>query len=456
MEENRGSLETKGAVQPQNTGSHSNTPSKVYSIPMKPDADIMIAQALARRLKLPFVNPMQTNVEPAAVALLEPEMAFKRQALPIRLIDNTLLVAMLTPDQPVTIKSLELLSGFRIKPAAAPKDSLSRALEKYYGNKRISVAEVSIPAKKPVVATSNKAREKNEKITFNISVISNKGGVGKTHISINLAYSLAMTGAKVLLIDADLGNADISSKLGIFPKYHLMDFLEKKKQMQELIVPTDFQFDLIAGSFGEFKLANLYHAQKIKFINHFKKIGTIYDYVLFDLGAGISRTVLDFALAADHTVIVTTPQDLISGYACVKAGFSRFKEIEERLAEKLRDYKPQWTFSPMLIANQVNDLQHGFEIYDTIRKTSNENINGTEDKFRINLEYLGSILYDKSHMLEAEKKRKPLLLISPHIKAAQSIQHMSTRFLDHEQNYDPNIRYKNPLKRFAAILSQKM
>jgi len=225
--------------------------------------------------------------------------------------------------------------------------------------------------------------------------------------------------------------------------------------MQDLIVTTKFGFDLIAGSYGEFKLANLYHAQKVKFINHFKKISKNYDFALFDLGAGISRTVMDFALAADQTVIVTTPQDLISGYACTKAGFSRFKEIEERFLEKLTNYEPQWTFSPMIIANQVSDLRQGLELFETVKRTADQNINSTEGRFRVKLEYLGAVPYDKSSMRLAEEKRKPLLLVSPRIKASQSMQHMSTRFCDQEKDYNPKMKRRNPLKRFAAILSQK-
>lgn len=456
MEEDRGGLKTMGATQAQRSrGTFSGKPSKVYSLHTQPDADMNIAKTLAKRLNVPFVDPMHTNVEPAAVAMLEPKIAFRRKAMPIRLVDNTLLVAMLTPDQPVAIKSIELLTGLKVQPAAAPKDALSAALEKYYGNGNGAAPNIQSSRKKPVASPSANAPKEQAKTSFNISIISNKGGVGKTHLSINLAYSLAKTGARVLLIDADLGNADISNKLGIFPKYHLLDFLEKKKQMQELIVPTQFSFDLIAGSYGEFKLANLYHAQKVKFINHFKKISKNYDFALFDLGAGISRTVMDFALAADQTVIVTTPQDLISGYACTKAGFSRFKEIEERFLEKLTDYEPQWTFSPMLIANQVSDLRQGLELFETVKKTADQNINSTEGRFRIKLEYLGAVPYDKSNMRLAEKKRKPLLLVSPRIKASQSMQHMSTRFCDQEKDYNPKMNLRNPLKRFAAILSQK-
>ena len=456
MEENREGLKTLAALQPKKArGTFSDRPSKVYSFHAQSDDDTKIAKTIARRLKVPFVNPMRTNVEPAAVAMLEPAMAFRRQAVPIRLINDTLLVAMLAPDQPVAIKSIELLTGLKVQPAAAPKNALSAALEKYYGNGKDAVPEVESLRLQPVKAVSVKASQENAKSSFNISIISNKGGVGKTHLSINLAYALAETGAKVLLIDADLGNADISNKLGIFPKYHLMDFLGKKKQLQELIVPTDFRFDLIAGSYGEFKLANLYHAQKVKFINHFKKISKDYDFALFDLGAGVSRTVMDFALAADRTVIVTTPQDLISGYACAKAAFSRFKEIEERFMEKLTDYEPQWTFSPMVVANQVSDLRQGFKLHETFKKAVDKNINAMEDRFRVELEYLGFIPDDRRSMRTAERKKKPLLLDSPHVKASQSIQHMSTRFCNHGIGYDPGMKFKNPLQRFAAILSQK-
>ena len=455
MEENREGLKTLAAMEPMKArGTFSDSPAKVYSFHAQSDADSKIAKTIARRLKVPFVNPMRTNVEPAAVAMLEPEMAFRRQAVPIRLIDDTLLVAMLAPDQPVAIKSIEILTGLKVQPAAAPKNALSAALEKYYGNGKDAVPEAESLQSPPAKAVSVNAPQEDEKSSFNISIISNKGGVGKTHLSINLAYALAETGAKVLLIDADLGNADISNKLGIFPQYHLMDFLEKKKHLQELIVPTDFRFDLIAGSYGEFKLANLYHAQKVKFINHFKKISKNYDFALFDLGAGISRTVMDFALAADQTVIVTTPQDLISGYACVKAVFSRFKEIEERFMEKLTDYEPQWTFSPMVVANQVIDLHQGFELHKTINKTVDEKINAMEDRFNIELEFLGFVPDDRRSMRTAERKRKPLLLDSPHVKASQIIRHMSTRFCNRGTGYDPRMKFKNPLKRFAAILSQ--
>jgi flagellar biosynthesis protein FlhG len=424
-------------------------------MPERSENDTKIAKKKAQRLKVPFVDPLRAAIEPSALSLLAPEMALRRRALPIRVVDNFLLVAMLTPEEPVAIKSLELLTGFKVRPAVAPQNSLSIALKKYYGNgyggKRGVINHRPKTTRKTTVRTTKDDR--SEPCT--ISVISNKGGVGKTHLSINMAYCLAKKGARVLLIDADLGNADVSNKLGIFPKSHLMDFLENRKKMGELLFRTAYGFDLIASSYGEFKLANLYYAQKVKFINHFRKISQRYEFAIFDLGAGISRMVMDFALAADHTIIVTTPQDFISGYACTKAGFSRFKEIEERLEEKFPNYQPRWIFSPMMVINQTSNLRQGFKLFDTLTKAANEKINSGEGKFRIKPKYLGAIPYERVAVRSAEVKKKPLVVAAPRVKAAQSIQHMSSRFLHPDATYDPKVKFKQPLARFAAILTQR-
>ena len=279
-------------------------------MPKRSENDTIIAKKKAQSLKFPFVDPLRAAIEPSALDLLEPEMAIRRKALPIRVVDNFLLVAMMTPEEPVAIKSLELLTGFKVRPAVAPKNSLSIGLKKYYGSALSGAPGVKNRQPKTTqkkISTTTKG-DTSEPCT--ISVISNKGGVGKTHLSINMAYCLAKKGARVLLIDADLGNADVSNKLGLFPKSHLMDFLQHRKKMDELLFPTKYGFDLIASSYGEFHLANLYYAQKVKFIKHFRKISQRYEFAIFDLGAGISRMVMDFALAANHAIIMTTPQKI--------------------------------------------------------------------------------------------------------------------------------------------------
>ncbi len=412
------------------------------------------AKVIAKRLKMPFADPLTSRIEPAAVALINQETARRLQVLPVRIVDNTLLVAMASPEKTV-LKTLEVLTACEIRLAVAPPTSLSVVLDRVYKkNEACDAAPAkNRPSKTETVATKNDAQEAGAQT---VSIISNKGGVGKTHVAINLACAMARRGSRVLLLDADLGNADISNKLGIFPDRHLLDFLEKDRELQDLIVASSHGFDLICGTYGEFKLANLNHAQKTRFINHFKKISRRYDYAIFDLGAGIARTVLDFALGADRTVIVATPQDLISGYACAKAAFSRFKELEERLEEKVSGYRPRWTFAPIVIMNQVGSIEQGFKLFENLVKTTNENINSCEDRFRIELQYLGGIEYDKESLRAAESKKRPLLLQLPYIKASQCIDHMATQMFHPDKDFDPRVKFGHSFKRFMAILSKNL
>jgi flagellar biosynthesis protein FlhG len=426
-------------------------PSKICAFPVRTEAETEQAKAKAKKLNIPFVDPLSANIEADALALLDPDVAKRRQVVPIRLVNDILLVAMASPDEKIAVRSLELLTGYKIRPAAASKSAISETLHRVY-------KRPERPSKKEAQALA-KAKEEaaqKEKRAFTISVISNKGGVGKTHFSINMAYALAKTGARVLLIDADLGSADVSNKIGIFPQNHLMDFLQKEKDMEDLIVSTRWGFDLICGTYGEFKLANLYYTQKVKFIKHFKRVSSKYDFAVLDLGAGIARTVLDFALGADRTVIVTTPQDLISGYACAKASFVRFKEVEQRLEDKVTDYEPNLVFKPLMVINQVSNLAQGAKLFDAVRNTADENVNANEGRFTIKPVYFGSIPYDKENMRATEHKKWPLLANAPYIKASQCIKHMAKQFHDPGKPLNPNVKLKrHPFKRFMAILTQK-
>ena len=161
--------------------------SKVVSIPGRSENDTVIAKKKAQRLKVPFVDPLRADIEPSALSLLAPEMAVRRQALPIRVVDNYLLVAMMTPEEPVAIKSLELLTGFKVRPAVAPKNSLFIALKRYYGNRYAGEPGVKNrqpeTTQKTIAKITQKTVAKTTKADRSgpctISVISNKGGVGK-------------------------------------------------------------------------------------------------------------------------------------------------------------------------------------------------------------------------------------------------------------------------------------
>ena len=332
----------------------------------------------------------------------------------------------------------------RVYPALGDKTAIRKAIDTYY----------SPPSSEPAKKNESPPAETEEEVEREhriISVISNKGGVGKTHVSTNLATVAAQGGKKVLLIDADLGNADISNKLALFPEYTLYDFLLGDVPLEDMIQKTAYGFDLVGGSSGEFKLANINYVQRTKFIRSFRKISENYDITIFDLSAGIGTAVMDFALASDEILIVTTPQDIIAGYACIKASFQRFKDIEESLLKKVEFYEPRKVYKPWVIMNQITSLKQGLFLFNRICQTADERINNMEAMFSIKPEYLGGILYDRDNFKKAETERKPITVVAPRSNPSQCMEYLGKNLMERPDLRSYSQQIKTGLGRFAMI-----
>lgn len=141
------------------------------------------------------------------------------------------------------------------------------------------------------------------------AVAGGKGGVGKSVVSIFLAYWLAGTGKRTVLVDFDLGGATIHTLMGIkSPPENLYDFVANKySSLEDICINTPVaNLRLIAGASEVLSLANPHFSQKMKLIKHLVKLNA--DYVVLDLGAGTSFNVLDFFLAANEKIVVLTPE----------------------------------------------------------------------------------------------------------------------------------------------------
>src|SRR5512145_2100401 len=159
-----------------------------------------------------------------------------------------------------------------------------------------------------------------------IAVGGGKGGIGKSLVSANLGIELARRGKRVVLVDADLGGANLHTTLGIdLPRRTLSDFIERKVQrIEEVVTPTGIpDLGLVSGALDHLDAANPRYAQKMRFLRHVQQMDV--DYAILDLGAGTHANVLDFFLVSDHGVLVLVPEPTAveNAYRFVKAAFWR-------------------------------------------------------------------------------------------------------------------------------------
>ncbi|MBN2297602.1 MAG: AAA family ATPase [Deltaproteobacteria bacterium] len=398
-------------------------------------------RSLARKCGMPYIDIENEIPDRRCVELLKEVFAKNYSSLPVRFLNGGVLVAIGDPMQKELVETLTFHMGKKVYPALADKEAILKAIHTVYSNPSSVAAN-----DKDIKETEDVNRESRI-----ISVLSNKGGVGKTHVSTNIAKIIADTGKKVLLIDADLGNADISNKLALFPDYTLYDFLLGDVSLEEMIEHTSYGFDLVGGSSGEFKLANINYVQRSKFIRGFRKISKNYDFTIFDLSAGISSVVMDFALASDEIITITTPQDIIAGYACIKASFQRFKHIEDKLCQKVEFYEPRKVYKPWIVMNQVSDLKQGLFLYNRICQTADERINNMESLYAVKPEYLGGIIYDRETFKKAEMQRKPLTVLSPRCNSAQCLTYVGKNITENPDFRTYNQELKTGFGRFGMI-----
>lgn len=405
-----------------------------------------LAHALADQLNIPFVDLFTTPLQPNAIDLIPEHLARKFKCIPLRISNGFLDVAMCDPMDLDALEELSKSAKLEISPLISTRADILESIELQYftRNYRVSHAE-KLESEIQKEIKDEDAPAKEARI---FAIISNKGGVGKTHTAVNLACAFSAMNMRTLLIDIDLGNANVGVKIGIHPRHTLMDFLNKEKDIFEIITDTQYGFDFIGGQSGEYKLANLAYVQKLKFIRNFREVSKNYEVVVFDLSAGIDSGVLDFALAANEVIIITTPQDIVAGYACLKASYYRFKDIELRLEKKMKNYQPKNTFSPKFIINQVDSREMGQKVFNKINATANKHFSN-DDAFKVDVSYLGFIPYDRDTFRETERMRKPYVLAFSDRPATKCVRHIASELLK-----PPSLREPIPLMAGVAA-SQK-
>ncbi|MGE0682179.1 MAG: P-loop NTPase [Candidatus Binatia bacterium] len=140
------------------------------------------------------------------------------------------------------------------------------------------------------------------------SLVSGKGGVGKTNVVANLAAALTFTGKRVAVIDGDLGLANLDLLLGVRPRYTLRDFFTGRRALTDTCITSPLGITVFPATSGAPELTRLSHEQKLLFLSELDTLPNDSDIMLVDTASGISDTVTYFASAAHEIVLVITPE----------------------------------------------------------------------------------------------------------------------------------------------------
>ncbi len=254
-----------------------------------------------------------------------------------------------------------------------------------------------------------------------ISVTSGKGGVGKTNISVNLACALAKLGKKVVLLDADLGLANVDVILGMTPKYNLFHLFNEDVRLGDVLMDTPFGFKILPASSGVSEMLSLTAGQKISLLEAMDELDTVLDYLIVDTGAGINENVLYFNMAVQERIVVLTPEptSLTDAYALIKVmqqkhGVNRFK----------------------VLANMVPDEKTAKDIFTRLYKACDHFLTG------ISLDYIGAIPRD-SHVRNAVIKQTPFFALEEKSPAKDAIGALASNIVtwDVPKSLDGNIKF---------------
>jgi flagellar biosynthesis protein FlhG len=258
-----------------------------------------------------------------------------------------------------------------------------------------------VVTKSASVKTNVKASEKARIIT----VTSGKGGVGKTNLSVNMALAFARLGKKVIVMDADLGLANVNVMLNMIPKYNLYHVIKKQKTIREILVETEYGISIVAGASGFSQIANMGEEDRNYFISELDTLPNA-DIIIIDTSAGVSSNVLDFIAAADDAVIITTPEPtaITDAYGIIKIIATEYDSFNMGLK---------------LVVNRAKGAAQAKGVADRMINIAGQFLN-------LKVDYLGFI-YDDVSVPHAVLRQKPFMVVDPKCKASICVQHIVER-----------------------------
>lgn len=239
-----------------------------------------------------------------------------------------------------------------------------------------------------------------------IAISGGKGGVGKSNVACNLGIAMAMMGKRVLLMDADLSLANVDVLMGLTPRLNLSHVISGEKRLEEILVNGPENLRLLPGGSGVEELSQLSQETIDRLFNDFSQLTPAPDVMIIDTAAGIHPNVIQFLLAADQAVVVTTPEPTAytDAYALIKTivRHDSKKEIG-------------------VLVNMAKDGREANEVTRLLLQICKQMLN-------ITFNNLGYIPRDPEAP-KAVRHQKPLLLKAPNAPASRAIRQLASILL---------------------------
>jgi len=237
-----------------------------------------------------------------------------------------------------------------------------------------------------------------------IAVTSGKGGVGKTNVSVNLSVALAAAGRQVMLMDADLGLANVDVMLGLSPKHNLSHVIEGSATLEEVLVEGPQGVLIVPASSGTQRMAELSQAEHAGLIRSFSELNHDLDYLIIDTAAGIADGVVSFARAAREVIVVACdePSSITDAYALIKVlnrdyGLSRFH----------------------MVANRVRSVMEGQDLFAKLSKVTGRFLD-------LALDFVGAVPEDES-VRKAIQRQRSVVQVYPGSPASRAFTELAKR-----------------------------
>lgn len=265
-----------------------------------------------------------------------------------------------------------------------------------------------------------------------ITITSGKGGVGKSNTVVNMALSLKNLGKEVVILDADLGLANIEVLLGVIPRYNLSHVLSGEKTINQIIEESSDGVKFISGGSGINELMFLSREQITHFANNISKLEQIADFILIDTSAGITDAVLSFCKLAHEIVFITTPEptSITDAYALIKT----FKSKSDLALPAIK-----------ILVNKTESNNEAKEVYTKLSSVCKHFL-------EIDIDYLGHILFDYN-VMKAAKLQEPICKCYPKSSASSAYRRIAksitAQMPDQENQPEKNSLFKQVLNMFS-------